>query len=86
MFNRRSEMKSFFELKKRSILTLEAMSNVLRGYYQELDAPTTGTCGYKSLYGTIQCNVSKAEALFMVEEGGYWCCESCASTSYCGKK
>lgn len=76
-------MKSFVELRRRNLLSLEVMSNILGGRH-EIEGPKTGTCGYKTLSGTIQCNVSKAEALFMVEEGGHWCCESCASTSYCG--
>lgn len=77
-------MKSFLELRKRNILSLEVMSNIIGGYH-ELDAYGTGTCGYRTLSGTVECNVSKAEALFMIEEGGSWCCESCYLTSYCGR-
>lgn len=43
-----------------------------------------GTCGFKTASGTIGCGYSKAEALFMVEGGGHWCCDSCGSSSYCG--
>ena len=80
-------MSRFSELKKRNLLSNESMS-IIRGgrKVQRLPDSNTGTCGYKTDYGIIQCNVSKAEALFMVENGdlGYWCCDSCAQSSYCG--
>ncbi|MGN0048442.1 MAG: TIGR04149 family rSAM-modified RiPP [Bacteroides sp.] len=44
----------------------------------------SGTCGYISPSGTVECNVSKEQAQFMATEGGYWCCDSCYLTSYCG--
>ncbi len=65
-------MKTFKSFKERNILSKEAMLRI------------GGGCGYKTKTGTIECNVSKVAALFMVEDGGHWCCESCASSSYCG--
>lgn len=44
-----------------------------------------GTCGFKSVTGTVNCGVSKAQAQHMAANGGNWCCDSCASSSYCGK-
>ncbi|MDE6215721.1 TIGR04149 family rSAM-modified RiPP [Bacteroides sp.] len=44
----------------------------------------SGTCGYKSPTGTVECGVSKKHAQFMATPDGYWCCDSCASSSYCG--
>ena len=65
----------FNQLKEsNSTLRKEEMKNVRGG----------GSCGFKSSSGTINCNVTKTEALFMVQGGGHWCCESCASTTYCG--
>ena len=43
-----------------------------------------GTCGFKSSSGTVGCGYTKAEALFMVQDGGHWCCDSCYSSTYCG--
>jgi natural product precursor len=71
LFNK--TMKSKFE-KFSGKLSREEMKTVVGG----------GTCGYKSSTGTVDCGVSKEEAQFMVEEGGYWCCDSCGSSSYCG--
>jgi len=51
---------------------------------QMKDIKGGGTCGFKSSTGTVGCNVSKAGALHMVADGGYWCCESCGISSYCG--
>ena len=75
-------MASFSELKKRNLLSSESMSSI-RGGRMALQNGT-GTCGFKTLTGTVGCGVSKAVALFMIEEGGYWCCDSCGSSSYCG--
>jgi hypothetical protein len=44
----------------------------------------SGTCGFLTSTGTPGCGYSKAEALFMVQDGGHWCCDSCATSSYCG--
>lgn len=77
-------MFSFSELKKRNLLSSESMLSIRGGRLQRLPDSGTGTCGFKSASGTIQCRVSKAEALFMIEGGGNWCCESCSSSSYCG--
>ncbi|PKO96522.1 MAG: rSAM-modified peptide [Bacteroidetes bacterium HGW-Bacteroidetes-6] len=54
----------------------------------------TGTCGYMGpiIDGQrdIICNISKSEAMFYMsayledDNDAYWCCDSCASTSYCG--
>jgi hypothetical protein len=47
-----------------------------------------GTCGYKVwAYGQwqIDCGVTQEEALLAYGNwGGWWCCDSCSSTSYCG--
>ena len=58
-------------------LSRDEMKTVVGGQMQ-------ATCGYKSSTGTVGCGVSKAEALFMTEGGGNWCCDSCGSSSYCG--
>ncbi len=42
-----------------------------------------GTCGYHTKSGTVECGVPKADALFMVQYGGHWCCDSCNTSSYC---
>lgn len=45
----------------------------------------SGTCGAISESGSAICNVSKAQALhWAVGEKAHWCCDSCASTHYCG--
>lgn len=45
-----------------------------------------GTCGYKSPTGKVECNVTKRQAMFMATQDGYWCCDSCGSSSYCGQQ
>jgi hypothetical protein len=47
--------------------------------------PAPGTCGYQSGNGNIgMCGVSRAEAQAgSAANGGYWCCDSCPTTSYC---
>lgn len=70
------------------VLTREQMRNVLGGYIPE----EQGTCGYILIgvnYNYSQCNVSKSTAKSQAEAAdgythGYWCCDSCGSTSYCG--
>lgn len=82
--------KSFKELKERSILSQAQMQSVLGG-------AMTGTCGFILIYsdGNIvkNCNVNKATVDMMLHDReminndiveSYWCCDSCASTSYCG--
>lgn len=44
----------------------------------------SGTCGFSTSTGTVGCGYSKAEALFMIQDGGHWCCDSCGTSSYCG--
>lgn len=80
---------NFSDFKKsENLLTKEQMKNVKGG---------SGTCGYMVTipasyddptmgYVTlIDCNVSKRDALSMVSLGsGWWCCDSCSTTSYCG--
>lgn len=75
-------MSIFSDLKKRNLLSIEAMSEIKGG--QAAYANGTGSCGYKTKSGTIGCGVSKDVAMFMIEEGGHWCCDSCGSSSYCG--
>lgn len=76
-------MKTFFDFKKRNILSTQAMALVRGG--------EGGNCGYMgpTVNGksSVVCNISKEEALWWYGEGGggaQWCCESCASTFYCG--
>lgn len=45
---------------------------------------SSGTCGYKSPSGRVECGVTKVQAQFMATAKGNWCCDSCASSSYCG--
>lgn len=73
-------MKTFKELKKQNLLTREEQSNLRGGY-------PTGTCGYRGKDGSVECGVNKAYAQYMHDWlGGNWCCDSCGSTSYCGRK
>ena len=44
----------------------------------------SGTCGYKSPSGDVDCGVTKAQAMHMATAKGNWCCDGCASSSYCG--
>lgn len=49
-----------------------------------LESSEGGTCGYRSLSGVELCNITKDQAKgFADSNGGYWCCDSCGSTSYC---
>lgn len=69
-------MLNFSDLKKRNLLSNESMSSIRGGH---------GTCGFLTKTGAWDCNVSKNVAMFMLEGvGGHWCCDSCASSSYCG--
>lgn len=73
---------SFNELKTRNILSKEQMKNIRGG----------GTCGYYIEYADgsydADCYRSKAEVDHMVNgtkaQKKYWCCDSCATTFYCG--
>ncbi len=47
---------------------------------QMKDIKGGGTCGFITASGTIGCNYTKAEVLFMVQDGGHWCCDSCSSS------
>lgn len=67
-------MSNFSELKKRNLLSNESMSNVRGG--------DSGTCGYSSSSG-VECHVSKDEALRGAGSDGHWCCDSCATSTYC---
>lgn len=63
----------------KNLLNAEQMKRVSGG--------GTGTCGFWNPdTGSSGCKMSKAEALFMRDGTGYWCCDSCDETSYCGKK
>lgn len=72
--------KAFNDLKARNILTKDQMSRVKGG----------GTCGFAVWTGDsyiVSCTTSKQDAIDMVEHftgHGNWCCDSCASTWYCG--
>lgn len=59
----------------KNVLSNEQMKNVKGG----------GTCGFKTSTGTIGCGYTKTEALFMVQDGGNWCCDSCYKSSYCSQ-
>ena len=43
-----------------------------------------GTCGAKSPSGSIICGVTKEQALWWAGPDGWWCCDSCSSSTYCG--
>ena len=80
-------MSSFSDLKKRNLLSMELMSKTMGGRMapaMEWDPRGDGTCGYISSYGTVECGVAKNIAIENSANGGHWCCDSCASTSYCG--
>lgn len=64
----------FSELKKRNLLSSESMSNVRGG---------SGTCGYRSASGEVDCGISKDDALAGAGVGGNWCCDSCGRSTYC---
>lgn len=71
-------MKTFSELKRRNILSNEAMLSLKGG-------TPSGTCGYVGSDGQSECNINKEYALFMHDwVGGRWCCDSCPQTDYCG--
>jgi len=70
------------------ILTKKAQKLILGGYgeagYGIIFA--AGTCGWDGggSYKPI-CGISKTAATALQSSyGGYWCCDSCSSTSYCG--
>jgi natural product precursor len=67
-------MKNFDSLKKNA-LSKEQMGAVKGG---------VGTCGYLSPSGTVGCGVYKHQAQHMATADGYWCCDSCHLTKYCG--
>ena len=80
-------MYNFSDLKKRNLLSMELMSKTMGGRMAavaEWDPRGDGTCGYKSSYGTVECGVTKEIAIANSANGGWWCCDSCASSSYCG--
>ncbi|MBR5491549.1 MAG: hypothetical protein IKV77_00290 [Alistipes sp.] len=81
--------KSFKELKTRSILSNIQMQNVVGGINGH------GDCGYLIVYADGRtdslCGISRAAAehMLVIRDDSnvverYWCCDSCASTSYCG--
>lgn len=44
-----------------------------------------GTCGYSPDGILGMCNVRQDHVLELYYTfGGYWCCDSCSSTTYCG--
>lgn len=44
-----------------------------------------GTCGYSPDGSIGMCNIRKDHVLELYYSfGGYWCCDSCSSTRYCG--
>ena len=69
-------MLQFSELKKRNLLSNETMISIRGGQ-------VSGTCGYKTADGDVQCDVSKQEALENIADGGNWCCDSCWQSTYC---
>lgn len=52
--------------------------------FSEMKKIGGGACGVRTASGTVYCDLSKSEALFMVSGGGNWCCSSCGTSSYCG--
>ena len=77
-------MSSFSDLKKRNLLSMELMSKTMGGRADAWDPRGDGTCGFKTNTGWVECGVAKEVALAMIEDGGYWCCDSCGSSTYCG--
>ena len=74
------------------ILDYDTMSKI-RGGTDEYGWET-GTCGIKwwthsGAYG-VKCNISKSEmetfarSLLEFRQPYWWCCDSCATSSYCG--
>jgi bacteriocin-like protein len=76
------------------ILSEKELKNVLggsgNGGYGGETSSYTGTCGWMgySADGILVsgCNTSQGHAIEMATmwSGGYWCCDRCSSTSYCG--
>lgn len=80
-----SYLKRFEESK--NVLSKTEMKSIVGG--------GTGTCGYQYLTASndyfTQCGVDKDTAMQQAAKGnlpgahgGNWCCDSCATTSYCG--
>lgn len=66
--------------KFKNVLSREEMKSVNGGKVE------AGTCGWSGggISGPV-CGVSKSDATALQANfGGNWCCDSCASTSYCG--
>ena len=60
------------------ILTDNEMKFVTGGY-------GSGTCGWSIDHNLGICGVSKDTALELYYSfGGWWCCDHCSSTPYCG--
>lgn len=72
-------------------LKLTSEEVLQRSQLAAISGGASGTCGYATNDGTGwygDCNVSRAEALFMIQGyasgSAYWCCDNCSSTFYCG--
>ena len=84
---------TFKDVAPERILDYDAMSKI-RGGMDEY-GEGTGTCGIKYKYSwdsdyTILCNIRRdqveaaAAAMIQAGEPYWWCCDSCATSSYCG--
>jgi len=68
------------------VMSEQELKKVLGG----MATTSSGTCGWTTTTsdGVIwyDCGVSKEEAQHKASLGtnGYWCCDSCGQTSYCG--
>ena len=72
----------------RETLSANELKNILGGSTTHSDL-FPGTCGWRgeSADGVPvgECNVSKGHAIEMSSLfEGWWCCDSCSSTGYCG--
>ena len=82
--NRVGKQINFKTMKKKFMNFLEKLSHdemrTITGGYG------TGNCGWSGGSGWDGgCDYDQATAMdFQATWGGYWCCESCGSTSYCG--
>lgn len=71
-----SQSQNEVEMSDLALANVEALAS---GEFNE------GTCGYSPDGSTGMCNIRKDHVLELYYSfGGYWCCDSCSSTRYCG--
>jgi hypothetical protein len=71
----------------KEILSAKELRNTVGGSGTG-SGPGTGSCGWRTTIGNTiwyDCGVSKAEAQKKANAGtdGYWCCDSCNTSTYC---